>query len=74
MKLNPKFQPGRQQAFRHVGLPHEPDQELVEFSGNVLVGPYYVSDLTRIGGEMVKLRHAVLGAVQQAPEVTVVTG
>ena len=67
MKLNSQFQPRRQQAFRQVGLPHKSDQELMNLPGNVFVGPYYVSDLTRIGGQVVKLRHAILGAVQQAP-------
>ena len=39
----------------------------MNFPGNVFVGTYHVLDLTRIGGKVVKLRHAVLGAVQQAP-------
>ena len=76
--LDSQFQSGCQQSVRHFGLPHEPDQELMEFSGSVFVGPYQVPELgPGSGGEVVELRHAFDRAVQQAPltrKVTVVPG
>ena len=67
MDLNSKLQSRCQQSFRQAGLPHKPDQELMNLPGNVFGGPDCVSDLARTGGKVLKLRHTILGAVQQAP-------
>ena len=43
----------RQQAVRHLSLAHEPDQELMEFSGNAPVGFDHVTQLAWIDGQCV---------------------